>query len=149
MASKSILVGIDFTRADDLVLSHAKEFAKTLQAELHLLHAYTPADAFAGYLPYAYPGVDEREGELQAEKAKLKSLVDSLHEEGFEAKAFMKESVPTAGILEFAQKHDNDLIVIGTHSRNLLERALLGSTADRIVRKSTVPVLVVPTSSGG
>jgi nucleotide-binding universal stress UspA family protein len=142
---KNILVGIDFTEADDIVLAKAKELARAYDGELQLVHIYPAEPAFVGYPDFIYPGLDERDAELKEEKARLVSLVEDLREDGIKASAFMKEAVTSIGLMEFAEKHEDGLLVIGTHSRSLLDRALLGSTADRLIRKSKIPVFVVPT----
>ena len=142
---KNILVGIDFTEADEAVLAKAKELAVAFEAPLHLLHISAPEPAYVGYPDFVYPGLDKRDEELKEEKARLTILVDGLRADGCDAHAFMKEAPISEGLLEFADKHSDGMLVIGTHSRNFMERALLGSTADRLVRKSKIPVFVVPT----
>lgn len=141
----NILAGIDFTEADEKVLARAKELAQAFQVELHLLHIYPIEPVAVGYSVYVYPGEDERKQELQEEKARLSALVESLREEGISARAFMKEAATADGLLEFAAKHDDGLLVLGTHSRNFVERALLGSTVNHVIKESKIPVLVVPT----
>ncbi len=144
----NILVGIDFTKADDKVLEHAKALAKAFSCRLQLLHLSLPEPEFMGYPDFVYPGLpDTREETLKEEKARLTALVDDLRKESIEAEAYMKEAPTSTGILEFSEEHDSSVIVIGTHSRNMLERALLGQTADRIIRKSHVPVFVIPTNT--
>ena len=141
----NILVGIDFTEADEPVLSKAKELSVAFQAPLHLLHVSAPEPAYVGYPDFVYPGLDKRDDELKEEKARLTTMVDDLRADGCDEQAFMKEAPTSVGLLEFAEKHSDGMLVIGTHSRNFMERALLGSTADRVVRKSQIPVVVVPT----
>jgi len=53
------------------------------------------------------------------------------------------EGSPTPGIIEYAQEHDIDFIVLGTHGRNALKQVLIGSVAERIVRQAPCPVLTV------
>ena len=143
---KNILVGIDFTEADVKVLAQAKELALAFDCSLHLIHMSPPEPVFVGYPDFIYPGFeDSRTDVLQEEKAKLSTLVDDLEKEGVKAKAFMREASASAGLLEFAETHDEGMLVVGTHSRNLIERALLGRTADRVIRKSKIPVMIVPT----
>lgn len=142
---KKILVGIDLTKADKVVTEQAIALAKAMGASLDLLHVYASEPIVAGFAPYAYPGVDEREEELQEEKRQMRAIVDEVKASGVTAAGYMKEGASAEGLLEYAAKHDCDLAVLGTHSRGLLERALLGSTTDRVVRKASIPVLVVPT----
>ena len=53
------------------------------------------------------------------------------------------EGNPHEEILEFVAEHDIDMVVMGTHGRTGLDRALMGSVAERVVRRSPVPVLTV------
>ena len=56
----------------------------------------------------------------------------------------MKSDRAIPGILGFAQSENADLLVVGTHRPGRVERALLGSVSDAIVRQSKIPVLVIP-----
>ena len=144
-AMKKIAVGIDFTKVDDQVVETAVNLARLTGAELHVLHMWAPIPAYVGYEAYAYPGEDERQEELEEEKRRLREVVSGIEAGGVQARAFMREGTSAEGLLELAEENQVDLLVIGTHSRRLLERALVGSTTDRIIRKSHLPTLVVPT----
>jgi nucleotide-binding universal stress UspA family protein len=58
--------------------------------------------------------------------------------------ALVLEGKPFSRILEFAQSRDMDLIVLNLQSKGILERAFLGSTAERVVRLAQIPVLSIP-----
>jgi nucleotide-binding universal stress UspA family protein len=74
----------------------------------------------------------------------LDSLEKALREEGLDAGCSVEEGVPVAvGILKAAEQRSADLIAITTHARAGLPRLVLGSVADKVVRASHVPVLVV------
>jgi len=55
----------------------------------------------------------------------------------------VERGIPHETVLEYAVANDVDLVVMGTHCRTGLDRVLLGSVAERVVRRSPVPVLVV------
>ena len=84
----------------------------------------------------------EREVSLKSGAA----VLDALKRRGVDAHGFMKSDETEKGLIEFAGNHHAELLVIGTHSRNLLSRVLLGSVAEGVVRRSPIPVLVVPNS---
>lgn len=72
-------------------------------------------------------------------------VVEAATEAGLEAhQAVVDHGSPVEGVLGYADDHGIDLIVLGTHGRSGPKRWLLGSVAERIVRGSNVPVLVVP-----
>jgi hypothetical protein len=58
--------------------------------------------------------------------------------------AAVESGVPAARIVDYARRHDIDLIVMGSHGRTGFSRALLGSVAERVVRLAPCPVLTVP-----
>lgn len=53
------------------------------------------------------------------------------------------EGNPHEEILEYVSEHDIDMIIVGTHGRTGFDRAVMGSVAERVVRRSPVPVLTV------
>ncbi len=145
---KNIAVGIDFSDVAEPVLKRAAELAKALDAHLHLVHIYAPEPDFVGYAEYAYPGEDERDEELREEKKKIREWIDELKKEGVEASGYMREGDTAQGLLEFAKKREANMLVIGTHGRGFVERMLLGSVAEAIIRHATLPVVVVPSRGG-
>ena len=145
---KNIAVGIDFSELAEPVLEHAAELAKALGAHLYLVHIYAPEPDFVGYAEDAYPGVDEREEELREEKNKIREWIDALKDRGVDASGYMREGDTVLGLLEFAEKREVNMLVIGTHGRGIVERLLLGSVAEGIIRHATLPVVVVPREKG-
>jgi nucleotide-binding universal stress UspA family protein len=143
---KTIAVGIDFTDVKDKVIEAAVSLARAFEGTLHLVHVCAPEPALVGYSGYTYPGIDEREHELQVEKEELRKIVDGLKAEGLAVHGYMKSDETEKGLIEFAEHRNAEVLVIGTHSRNLLSRVLLGSVAEGVVRKCPIPVLVVPNS---
>ncbi len=141
---KNIAVGIDFSNSAGPVLDRAAELALALGAHLHLVHIYAPEPDFVGYAEYAYPGVDEREQELREEKNQIRNLIDDLKKRGITASGFMREGDTVHALLEFTEKREASMLVIGTHGRGFVERLLLGSVAEGIIRHATLPVVVVP-----
>ena len=143
---KNIAVGIDFDESNQRIVETCEELAKALGCELHLVHAFSPDPDYRGFglYAYAYPGPDEYEAELRHEKEQLRKVVDRLKQKGLAAKGFMKPGESVHSILEFAEKHEADMIVVGSHSRNRLSRLLMGSVAEGVLHGSKVPVIVVP-----
>jgi len=146
---KNIAVGIDFSDLAEPVLEHAAELAKALDAQLHLVHIYAPEPDFVGYAEYAYPGEDEREEELREEKKKIREWIDDLKKKGLDVSGYMREGDTVHGLLEFAEKREANMVVIGTHGRGFVERMLLGSVAEGIIRHAKLPVVVVPSRKKG
>jgi nucleotide-binding universal stress UspA family protein len=121
-------------------LRHAKELALTYGAQITLLHAVEEVvyPSAYGIEPTNLPGpqVINRVEENLAELART--------EIGYEhvvAQADVGYAPST--ILDYVREHEVDLISIATHGRTGLERVLLGSVAERVVRRASAPVFVI------
>lgn len=144
-AYRRILVAVDGSPTSMKGLREAIRLAKNSRAQLFLVHVVNEFYAFANLDGYA-PGVDLvpalREGGRRI-LAKAKAVADK---EGIRAKTLMRETLggPAAEtIVRDARRQRADLIVLGTHGRRGLRRAVLGSDAEQVVRRSPVPVLLV------
>lgn len=81
---------------------------------------------------------------LDMEKNEMGLLVEKIRARGVEADFLIRKGRPAPTIVAAAKEVGADLVVLGTHGRKLVERAFLGSVAERVVRTSSVAVLVVP-----
>jgi nucleotide-binding universal stress UspA family protein len=137
---KHILVPTDFGESAERALDLAIVLASRFESKVTLLHAsWIPPLAYAGYTGLAWP-VDEMMATAQKE---LDAVVAKAKVRYPRVEGFITMSDPTAAILEVAKSNGADLIVMGTHGRRGIARALVGSVAERIVRLSLVPVLTV------
>lgn len=138
---KNILVALDFGEPSNQALRMAIDLAKRYGASLTLMHTYEiPA--------YAYPGIEFAPRELFAvvADAAAKQLDEALAEVRKElpaAHAILKRGSPWREILATIEETKADLVVMGTHGRRGLGRAILGSVAEKVVRVSPAPVLTV------
>jgi nucleotide-binding universal stress UspA family protein len=138
IALKNILFATDFSPAAEMALPYAIGLAKQYGAKVHGLHVRFPA-TYPIVGPEAMPQV------IEAAEEQAKFEAKQLHE--------MLETVPhevtvTEGDLwpslnEIVNKQNTDLIVMGTHGRKGVSRALLGSAAEEVFRKASCPVLTV------
>jgi nucleotide-binding universal stress UspA family protein len=141
---KTILVGTDFSVCAARAFSYAVSLAATQGARVHLLHVLMePIQAFdvAGALPYL-DVTTQREWE-EATKKRLAGAVASAEKRGVAATSELLWGRPSDAIIETAVKQKASLVVLGTHGRTALEKLLIGSTAERVVRLCQVPVLTV------
>jgi nucleotide-binding universal stress UspA family protein len=143
LSLKQILVPIDFSDYSKKALKYAFRFAEQFGASLALLYVVEPtvypADFSFGQV--GFPNVEDElrkkgEEELQTMIAEtLKGLVP--------ASAVVKTGLPFVEVTAYAAEHDIDLIIVATHGHTGVEHILFGSTAEKIVRKASCPVLVV------
>lgn len=136
----NILAPIDFSEASRKALLHAKELALTYGAQITLFHAVEEV-----MYPSAY-GIEiaDMPGPEVVQRVE-ESLADMAREDiGYEHVTVDSTIgyAPTA-ILNYAKESDTDLIVIATHGRSGLERLLLGSVTERVVRRVSTPVFTV------
>lgn len=137
---ENILVATDFGECAANAMAHARAIAHSFGARLHVMHVFEPGlpDTFAG------PGADITVDLEVAERQLLEEAVTDDDRTTLRAKLIFVElrKVPDA-IAEYAKRRRIDLVVIGTHGRRGLTRALLGSVAEQVVRTAPCPVLTV------
>ena len=141
---KTIVIGTDFSVCAARALSFAVSLASSQGAKIHILHVLMePIQAFdvAGALPYL-DATTQREWE-DATRKRLAGAVASAEKRGVAATSELLWGRPSDAIIETALKQKASLVVLGTHGRKALEKLLIGSTAERVVRLSPVPVLTV------
>jgi len=141
MSFERILVATDFSDSSQQALEHALRIAEKFGSELTLVHSWqAPNYSYAAglYLP-----VDVVAPIEQAAVARLEEATTELKVRYPKAQSLLRSGVPWEEVLGAATQLKADLIVIGTHGRRGLERALLGSVAEKVVRMSHVPVLTV------
>jgi nucleotide-binding universal stress UspA family protein len=142
---KKIVVAIDLMADSDQVLEMAGELALKFDADLAVVHVYETVDAMATFSPYLYPGDGTFESFLEEEKRQLREKVDRLRAStNVRVSGCLKADRAIPGILAFSESEGADLLVLGTHRPGRIERAILGSVSDAVVRQSKVPVLVIP-----
>ncbi|MEO0559107.1 MAG: universal stress protein [Bacteroidota bacterium] len=145
LSLRTVLCALDFSDGSPRALIAAADFAERAGADLHLLHvdplfrarlATTPGgDSTAVFRQRVEAFVNQA---LGAEDA-FDVLAPTVHESYGES--------PADGILRYAEEIGAGLVVTSTHSRQGLDHLLLGSVAAEVLRRSTVPVLVVPEQS--
>lgn len=142
---KNLAVGIDFSDADPELLAVAIPLAKKLDAVLHFVHVQRE---FAAWTEYSMIGLKQDPGQWEKLKARnveaLEDISAAAGDAGVKAEIVILEGRPEDQLLHFLKSEDIDTLIVGSHGRNRIERAVLGHVADRLVRKSSVPVLVVP-----
>jgi len=140
----SLLVALDFSAVADDQLDIVSRLASP-NRQVYLLHVAEPDPSFVGY----EAGPDEVRHdvavEFKREHEQLHAMADRLREQGHEVNALMVQGPTIQTILEQAEKLGAEVIVVGSHGRGKLFDLVVGSVSAGVIRKSSVPVLVVPT----
>jgi nucleotide-binding universal stress UspA family protein len=136
-----VLIATDFSCYSNLALDIGLKLAKEHQAEAYVV-LVVPSDEFMLAGPEAYVAArDAARRDLENLKVELKNTGSYI--EGSDYHLYLLEGDVAASILNFAQQKRVDLIVIGTHGRGSLGKALMGSVAERVFRGSAIPVLTI------
>lgn len=140
----SILVPIDFSPVSAKVCEVAAEVARHRNTKIWLIHVAAPDPDFVGY--EAGPDVvrDQRAKELRSQHQELEDLARRIGEKGVEVTPQLIQGPTVETILEQADHHDVDMIVMATHGRGLMYQMFVGSVSQGVLHKSTRPVLMVP-----
>jgi nucleotide-binding universal stress UspA family protein len=146
MTIRTVLVGTDFSPASDVACRQALGVARRAGARLVLAHAAALPDVPEG-VPASMQGTAEAylqvlRGRIADDRTHLGEIGDRLSGQGAEVSHVLVDGFADEGLATAAHDLGADLIVTGSHGRRGLGRLLLGSTAERIVRVATVPVLV-------
>ena len=142
---RKILVAVDGSQPAALALDHAIRLAREQQATLRIVHVVDEGLTLSPEVPSA--NLAETDVTLIARgNALLDAAKSRARSAGIEIEGALVEEIahrPGHCILQQAQEWSADLIVCGTHGRRGLERLILGSNAEHVVRRATVPVLLL------
>jgi nucleotide-binding universal stress UspA family protein len=134
---RTVLVPTDGSRAADLALDSSIELARETGAALHLLHVVETASlGFDVRSAVASDQLDARAAEV------LSAAVDTAAAAGVDAVSEIRYGRPYREIRSYVGEHDVDLVAIGTHGETDFSRSVLGGVTTKIVRDSSVPVLL-------
>jgi nucleotide-binding universal stress UspA family protein len=141
---KRILVPTDFSDTSEIAVNYARALAEAFNASLHvvhviedpLVHSWTSVD-FNPDLP------SYREVLAKAANERLGKVLTTADLERHHAQLVTKFGSPFIEIVRYAKEQGIDLILMGTHGRRPIKHMLMGSVAERVVRKAPCPVLTV------
>jgi nucleotide-binding universal stress UspA family protein len=136
-----ILFGTDCSESSKRAFDFVLEFARQLQARVVLLHVLEP-------VAVTYGGAEMAEYIDRHNAAEIRPELDELVARGAQQKVKVEtalvEGVAADQILKAAEDNDADLLAISVRHKGFIERALLGTTAERVIREASIPVLSVP-----
>jgi len=141
---RRIVYATDLSANSEVGLRYAADVARTFGATLTLLHAMDPLEAGQWFV--SVPGAIQFDIGAIRESAmdQLRKAMDSEHTEDTRAEAVVLEGTPHRTITQFVQETKADLLILNLQSKGILERAMLGATAERVIRSSHIPVLSIP-----
>lgn len=137
----TILIPTDGSKGAEAAARHGLNLAEAFESQVQFLSVVDDRAYLSGLVDIDSQVNDQREAlERQATDA-LQTLEDLANETPSTFQTAVEYGIPHKTILSYADEHDVDLISMGTHGRTGLDRYLLGSVTERVVRTSDVPVL--------
>lgn len=133
-----ILLATDFSENAQKAFLFAKELAKAHQGSLTLLFAYTPVFDFAAQLAEYIVAIED-----QAKK-EMEKIKKQAKKEGLKISYFIKQETASTAICSEAEKHQHDLVIVGTSGESKISQAFLGSTTTEVIKHCPKPVLCIP-----
>jgi nucleotide-binding universal stress UspA family protein len=140
---KKILVAVDFSPASVAAAQHGLELASKFDAQLLLLHVlHDPAEA-PGFYASKKAGKKVLKNMEQAAVEMLDEFVDAHLKKWKKVEARVVPGLPATVVVKVAEADQVDLVVVGTRGHTGVQRLLLGSVADKVIRACRCPVLSV------
>ena len=140
---RKIMVPVDFSSTSNKAFIFAREMVDCWEGQIHLVHILD-TDFLSGAVHITIEPLDESVAKWRKRvEEKLKSVYHNEDGSHLTGEIHIREGKPHEEILKLAKELDVDMIVIGSHGRTGLERAIFGSVAERVTRMADVPVLVI------
>lgn len=140
---KDILFPIDFSESSKKILPYVLTLSTAFGSTVHLLYVVRDLKYLTSF-HVPHPSLTQIENEIAESSQKMMEKVCEEELQG--CHRFVKKILigdPAHEIIQYAQDEKIDLIIMGTHGRKGLEKALFGSVAEKVVKNSPVPVLTV------
>ena len=147
---KRVLIALDYGLSAQKIAEQGFELAKSMNAKVTLLHVvadesyYNAIDsaAFVGFYGYDYFDTVDSDSLINSSLSFLDNIKTHLKDPTIETIA--KQGDFAKVILETAENYNSSLIVLGSHSHNWLEKALMGSVTESVLAETKIPMYIIP-----
>jgi manganese transport protein len=135
---KKILVALDHSKADNVLLPRVKELATLTGAEILLLHVST------GWAAQWQDNLNLSDSkEMKEDREFLEKVAEALREEGFRVSARHERGEPARAILSTARGEHCDLIAMAAHGHKMIDDLIHGTTITKVRHESEIPIFLV------
>lgn len=140
----TIVVGVDGSDQSRHAARLAASIARATGAEIHLMTVVRPPEGWWGIV--ASPPTSTALGEtlMNARQEILEKTVAEIDLDGIEHQVVEDIGDPARMLVDYAEKIEADLLIIGKRGAGFIERMVVGSVANRVVHDAPIPVLIVP-----
>lgn len=139
-----IVVGVDFSDATDKVVQTSERLARKLNTSLVLVHVAAPEPDFVTYEPGPQHERDWRAAEIRKEHRSLNVMAERLTAGGVPTQGRLVEGSQIDRLLGEADRLGAEMIVVGSRGHSRIYEMVVGSVAEGLLRRSTIPVLIIP-----
>lgn len=147
---KNILIALDYGLTAQKIAEQGYELAKNKNAKVTLLHVvaeesyYSSIDSapFMGFYGYNFFDIETNDSLIESSLKFLQKIKKHLKDEAVEMIAEQGDFATV--ILENAEKLKADVIVLGSHSKNWLEKTVMGSVTESVLAKTRIPMFIIP-----
>ena len=151
---KKILIALDYDPSAQKVAESGFSLAKSLNAEVTLLHVikdpgfyskagYSPIVGYTGFVDVSPTVLESVDGLKNVSLEYLDTIREHLGDKTIQT--LVKEGDLAETILITAKELKSDVIVIGSHSQKWLENIVMGSVSEKVLKDSSIPLFIVPT----
>lgn len=151
---KKVLIALDYNATANKIATVGYSFAKAMNAEITLLHMVENETYYTSFITSPISGIGDFDSATFFQYLNTDSPTDAANYFLDKIKRHLKdEDIITLvekgnladGILLVAKKLKVDLIIAGSHSQKWLEKLLIGSTTETILKKTSIPLMIIPT----
>jgi nucleotide-binding universal stress UspA family protein len=140
---ENIVVPIDFYQHTEGLLEFAEEIAKKLGGRVTFLHVAERIATESNYFDVYPPSFAAVNAELlEQARTKMAELVEKHQASCAGCQGVVLEGDVADAIVDYVKKNGADLVIIGTHGYRGIQKILLGSVADRVLKRAACPILV-------
>ena len=136
---KNILLAVDGSEYSYRALEYARSLAENYKTSLWLVHVFSHTSDLLGYQDFEKLYAKRK----SAGQAILDDALAKLNDANFEVRTELAEGSDAEAILTLAEKHNADLIVMGTRGFGAVKGLLVGSVSRKVIHLSSCPVMVV------
>ena len=138
------LVAVDLTEPTQKIIDTLIKCVNKEKDRVWLLHVAEPEPDFVGYDVDTPPIREEIAKHYHEDMCDLEAYEAQIKAQGIQCQSRIIQGVTVDTVFKKAEKWAVDMLIIGSHGKGLLREVLLGSVSEEIVRRSTLPVLIVP-----
>jgi len=140
-----LLVAVDLSEATQIIVDKVMELCRKYPTKIWIVHNAEPPPDVVEFKVDPLAARESLAKKFHKEHCQIQEIADRLREAGTDATALLVHGPTVKTILKEALDLDVDMIVVGAHGRDAMHGLLVGSVSKGILRKSSHPVLVIPT----